>query len=406
MPVFEYKGVNAAGKNVAGVLDGDGMKAVRARLRKDGIVVLDIRETSSARAGRSRGPSSSPAGRVRGADLANATRQLATLLSSGLPLMEALNVLVEQEERQGLKRALSAIRDSVREGSSLADALKANTKVFSPLYCNMVAAGEASGTLEITLSRLADFQEEQARFRGRLTAALAYPALMTLIGSGVLFFLFSFVLPRVVGLFEDSKQQLPFITVLLLTMVHVVSRYWWLILAALGAAVYYGRKYVGTAAGKEKLDTWLLKMPLFGTLIRMIAVSRFTRTLGTLLKNGVPTLTALDIVQNVIGNTVLAEAVRKARENVREGESIADPLRRSGLFPPVVVQMVAVGERSGELETMLLRVSDSFDRTVETRITALMSLVEPAIILVMGIVVGFIVIAILLPILQMSAGIR
>jgi general secretion pathway protein F len=345
-------------------------------------------------------------GRIRTGDVANATRQLATLLSSGLPLMEALNVLVDQEENQALKQSLASLRDSVRGGSSFTDALKTNAKVFSQLYGNMVAAGEASGTLEITLDRLADFLEEQVRFRGRFAAALAYPALMTVIGIGVLFFLFSFVLPRVVGMFEDMRQQLPFITLALLAVVHVLSRFWWLILIALGGAGWYLKQHFSTQAGREKLDAWLLRMPVFGTLIRMIAVSRFTRTLGTLLQSGVPTLTALDIVQNVIGNTVLAEAVRKARENVREGESIAEPLRRSGLFPPVVVQMVSVGEKSGELEKMLLKVSDSFDRTVETRITALMSLLEPIIILVMGLVVGFIVIAILLPIMQMSSAVR
>jgi general secretion pathway protein F len=405
MPVFEYKGVSTAGKNISGVLDGESMRSVRSRLKKDGVVVLDIREAASVRAGRSREVTFGR-GRVRSGDLANATRQLATLLSSGLPLMEALNVLVEQEEDRPLKRALSSVRDAVREGASLADAIKQDPRTFSPLYGNMVAAGEASGTLEITLSRLADFLEEQTRLRGRIAAALAYPGLMTLIGIGVLFFLFTFVLPRVTSLFEDSRQQLPFITLALLWVVNALSRFWWLILAVLAAAVYYARRAIGTPAGKERFDGWVLQLPVLGTLIRMIAVSRFTRTLGTLLQSGVPTLTALDIVQNVVGNTVLAAAVARARENVREGESIADPLRRSGLFPPVVVQMVAVGERSGELEKMLLKVSDSFDRSVESRMTALMSLVEPAIILVMGLVVGFIVIAILLPILQMSAGVR
>jgi general secretion pathway protein F len=405
MPVYEYKGVSAGGRSVSGVLDGESLKTVRAKLKRDGVVVLEIHEGGALRAVRAR-EISIRAGRVKTGDLANATRQLATLVSSGLPLMEALNVLVEQEEGSALKASLSSVRDSVREGSSLADALKRSPKIFSLLYVNMVAAGEVSGTLEITLDRLADFLEEQVRFRGKLTAALAYPALMTLIGMGVLFFLFSFVLPRVVGMFEDTKQQLPLITLALLKVVGALSSYWWLILLALGCAAYYLRRYAATAAGKQKLDTLFLKMPVFGTLIRMIAVSRFTRTLGTLLESGVPALSALDIVQSVIGNTVLAEAVRKARENVREGESIADPLRRSGLFPPVVVQMVAVGEKSGELEKMLLKVSDSFDRSVESRIAALMSLVEPAIILAMGVIIGTIVIAILLPILQMSGGIR
>ncbi|MDA8098063.1 MAG: type II secretion system inner membrane protein GspF [Nitrospiraceae bacterium] len=404
MPVFEYKGINASGKNVAGVQDGESLKAVRAKLKRDGVTVLEIQEGASSRA-RSR-QFTLGRGRVGTRDLANATRQLSTLLSSGLPLMEALNVLVEQEDVQALKGALSSVRDAVREGASLADALKAYPRIFSPLYVNMVSAGETSGTIELTLDRLADFLEEQVRFRGKLTAALAYPALMTLIGVGVLFFLFSFVLPRVVGMFEDMKQQLPFITLALLAVVRILSRFWWLILAAAGGAYYYLQRYVSTPAGKANLDAWLLRTPVFGSLIRMIAVSRFTRTLGTLLQSGVPALTALEIVQNVIGNTVLADAVRTARESVREGESIADPLRRSGLFPPVVIQMVAVGEKSGELEKMLLKVSDSFDRTVESRISALMSLVEPVIILVMGLIIGTIVIAILLPILQMSSSVR
>ena len=193
---------------------------------------------------------------------------------------------------------------------------------------------------------------------------------------------------------------------MLLWVVNFLSSFWWAILIALAGAAYYLRRYFKTPAGKEALDARLLRLPVFGTLIRMIAVSRFTRTLGTLLESGVPTLAALDIVKSVVGNTVLANAVQKARENVREGEPIADPLRRSGLFPPVVIQMVAVGEKSGELEKMLLKISDSFDRTVETRITALMSLLEPVIILVMGLIVGFIVIAIMLPILEMSSGVR
>lgn len=406
MPVYEYKGVSALGKKLSGVQDGESLKTVRARLKKDGIVVLEIQESTAASAVRRRTWNIGVAARVRLGDVANATRQLATLLSSGLPLLDALSLLVEQEESEALKSALSAVRDAVREGSSLADALQSNPKAFSQLYVNMVSAGETSGTLELTLDRLADFLDEQVRFRGKLAAALAYPALMSLIGIGVLFFLFAFVMPRVTGMFADMKQQLPFITLLLLWIVQILSSYWWLILITLGSAVYYLRRHFRTPAGKEALDGWLLNMPVFGGLIRMIAISRFTRTLGTLLESGVPALTALDIVRSVIGNSVLANAVQRARENVREGEPIADPLRRSGLFPPVVVQMVAVGEKSGELEKMLLKISDSFDRTVETRITALMSLLEPVIILVMGLVVGFIVIAIMLPILEMSSSVR
>jgi general secretion pathway protein F len=202
------------------------------------------------------------------------------------------------------------------------------------------------------------------------------------------------------------KQQLPFITLMLLAVVRFLSAFWWVLLLALAGGAYSFRRYARTQSGKENIDARLLRLPVFGSLIRMIAVSRFTRTLGTLLQSGVPTLAALDIVRNVIGNSVLANAVQKARENVREGEPIADPLRRSGLFPPVVVQMVAVGEKSGELEKMLLKISDSFDRTVETRLTGLMALLEPVIILAMGLIIGFVVIAIMLPMLEMSSGVQ
>ena len=405
MPVFEYKGVSASGRNVSGVLDGESLRTVRARLRKEGIVVLDIQEGSAGKAARSL-EISFGARRVRLVDTANATRQLATLLGAGIPLMEALNVLVEQEDKAGLKSVLASVRDAVREGSSLGDALKQHPRVFSSLFVNMVSAGETSGALEVTLARLADFLDEQVSFQGKMGAALLYPALMTVVGIGMLFFIFTFVMPRVVGMFADMKQQLPIITVVLLAVVQFFSTFWWLLLLLAAAGIFYARRYIRTAAGKTRMDAALLKAPLFGPLIRMVAVSRFARTLGTLLQNGVPALTALEIVQNVIGNTVLAEAVRKARENVREGESIADPLRRSGLFPPVVVQMVAVGEKSGELEQMLLKVSDSFDRAVDNRISALLSLLQPMIILTMAVVIGFIVIAIMLPIIDMSAGIR
>lgn len=406
MPVYEYKGVNSAGRNVSGVQDGEGLKAVKSKLKKEGVIVLEIREGASTLAARRETLSFTFGGRVRLGDVANATRQLATLLSSGLPLMDSLTILVEQEENVSLRGALSAVRDSVREGASLADALKENPKVFSQLYMNMVSAGEASGTLEITLARLADFLDEQVRFRGRITAALAYPAFMTIIGLGMLLFIFSFVMPRIIGMFQDIKQQLPFITLMLLAVVRFLSSFWWVLLLALAGGAYYFRRYARTQGGKENIDARLLRLPVFGSLIRMIAVSRFTRTLGTLLQSGVPTLAALDIVRSVIGNSVLANAVQKARENVREGEPIADPLRRSGLFPPVVVQMVAVGEKSGELEKMLLKISDSFDRTVETRLTGLMALLEPVIILAMGLIIGFVVIAIMLPMLEMSSGVK
>jgi len=406
MPVYEYKGVTTSGKKVSGFQDGESLKTVKMKLKKEGVIVLEIAEGSSARATRRGNISLGFRNRVKLIDLANATRQLATLLSSGLPLMESLAVLVEQEETAPLKEALSSVRDIVREGASLADALRANPKAFSHLYINMVSAGEASGTLDITLDRLADFLDEQVQFRGKLLSAFTYPILMTIVGMGMLIFIFSYVMPRVVGMFEEMKQQLPLPTVILLGLVKFFSSYWWLVILVLAAVVYYLKRYVKTKAGREKIDAMLLSVPVFGPLIRMIFISRFTRTLGTLLQSGVPALTALDIVKNVVGNTIVANTVQRARENVREGEPIADPLRRSGLFPPVVIQMVAVGEKSGELEKMLLKVSDSFDRLVENRISTLMSLLQPVMILAMAVVVAIILIAVMLPIIDMSAGVK
>ncbi len=226
-----------------------------AKLKKEGVIVLEIREGASTRAAARRGaPAFTFGSRVRLGDVANATRQLATLLSSGLPLMDALSVLVEQEENAGLRGALSSVRDSVREGASLADALKENPKVFSQLYINMVSAGEASGTLEITLDRLADFLDEQVRFRGRISAALAYPAFMTIIGVAMLFFIFSFVMPRIMGMFEDMKQQLPFITLMLLAVVRFLSSFWWAILLAIAAGRVLPQAVRADAGGEGNIS--------------------------------------------------------------------------------------------------------------------------------------------------------
>src|SRR5512143_562104 len=254
MPVSEYTGVTAARKKVTGVQDAESLKAVRSRLKKDGVTVLDIHEGATLRSARLGSPAMRFSARVKLGDLANATRQLATLLSSGLPLMEALSVLVEQEENERLKAAMSSVRDAVREGASLADALRGNPRVFSQLYINMVSAGETSGTLEITLDRLADFLDEQVRFRGRISAALAYPAFMTVIGIGMLFFIFSFVMPRVVGMFEDMKQQLPLITLMLLATVRFLQNFWWALLLAIAGGVYWFRRYLRTQAGREAFD--------------------------------------------------------------------------------------------------------------------------------------------------------
>ncbi|MBI5043478.1 MAG: type II secretion system inner membrane protein GspF [Nitrospirae bacterium] len=405
MSVFEYKGVGADGKDLKGIIDADTTKSARAKLKRLGVFPTEIIEERQKRLSKEIA-FSQLFGRVRHQDIAILTRQIATLTNAGVPVAEALSAIMEQEEKAELKGIISEIVTRIKEGSSFADALKGYPKYFSNLYVNMIMAGETSGALDIVLLRLADFLDSQIKIRNRIRSALAYPILMTIIGIAVLSFIFTFVLPQVVRVFEDMHQSLPLLTLILISATNFMRSYWWLIIMIIGGIVFYIRKRLNTPEGRMRFDGLVIRLPIFGKLIRMIAISRFTRTLGTLLKSGVPAILSFDIVKNVVNNIVIARAIEDARENIREGESISEPLKRSGLFPSVVTHMIAVGEKSGELEEMLLRVSDAYDNEVETAIARLTSLLEPVIIVAMGIIVGIIVISILLPIMEMSTVIR
>jgi general secretion pathway protein F len=342
------------------------------------------------------------ADRVRLQDVAIMTRQLATLVGAGLPLMEALDALVEQLEKGGLKRVVAGVREVVREGGSLADALGRFPRVFSELYINMVRSGEASGTLDLMLLRLSDFLERQVQLRNKILATMAYPLIMLGIGSVILFMLVTFVVPQVTSVFEEMHQVLPLPTRILLGVSHFLRDFWWLLFLLIGLALFLFKRWVKTPNGRERYDRWLLELPLVGSLFKRVALSRFTTTLSTLLSSGVPLLRSLEIVKEVENNRILAQAIHAARENIKEGESIAEPLKRSGVFPPMVTRMIAVGERSGELEKVLLKVSEAYDHEVETLVTTLTSLLTPVMILVMGAIVLYIVVSILLPVFEMS----
>jgi general secretion pathway protein F len=268
----------------------------------------------------------------------------------------------------------------------------------------MVQVGENTGTLDKVLQRLADFMEDQARMRSKINAAMAYPILMALIGTGVLFFLFAFVVPKVVRMLEDLGQALPLPTLVLISTSNFLAQWWWLLLTLLALGMFTLQRYASTEAGRLRLDRLAITFPLFGRLNLLVATARFTRTLGTLLRSGVPLLKALEITQNLMQNRVLRQAVEDTGVAVREGEGLAPPIRRSGVFPPMVAQMAAVGERSGELEDMLFRVADTYEHQVDMTLNGLLSMLEPVMILLMGGVVGFIVLAILLPIFQASQG--
>jgi general secretion pathway protein F len=402
MPVYEYRALNASGRTVKGIVDADSSRAARLKLRRNGIFPIELHEEAEARSDKRELDVLRLLRRIKLQETAVMVRQLSTLLSAGLPLVESLTAVIEQAPNPSLKKIVTQVRERVNEGSSLADAFAQHARIFSSLFVNMTRAGERSGTLEIVLERLADFTEKQVAFRHKIAAAMVYPILMTFVGIGVLGFLLGYVIPTVTQIFEDLKQTLPLPTLLLMSASDALRRFWWVGVVAVALALLAVDRYGRTAAGRLVLDRLKLKAPIFGHLALKIAIARFTRTLAILLKSGVPVLTSLDIVKNVVNNRVLQQVIEEARDNIREGQDIAPPLRRSQLFPPLVTHMIAVGEKSGKLEDMLLRVADTFEAEVETSVQGLTALIEPLMILVMGSVVGFIALSILLPIFQIN----
>ncbi|MDY6848176.1 MAG: type II secretion system inner membrane protein GspF [Geoalkalibacter sp.] len=405
MALYEYEGFNNRGKKVRGVAEGGSRRAIIQQLKSRGIIVTEVSQQSAETHKGGRFNFSFSRRKVSAADLAVASRQMATLLSAGISLDETLATIAGQLENPRLGKALNQVREEIVQGQSLYYAMSQHPRLFSDLYVNMIQVGESSGTLDQAMHRLADFLEEQARLRSRIQAAMAYPVLMALIGTGVLFFLMAFVVPKVTRMLEDLGQTLPFATRALIGMSDFLSTWWWLLLVCLAAGLFFFQQYVKKPKGRLNFDRRKLTAPVFGKLNLLLATARFTRTLGTLLRSGVPLLAALEIVKNLMGNRVLVETIEDTIVSVREGESLAQPLKRSGVFPPMVSQMAAVGEKSGELEEMLFKVADAYEHQVNSAINAMLSLLEPVMILLMGTVVGFIVLAILLPIFQASQGI-
>jgi general secretion pathway protein F len=402
--VFEYRGILIdSGKPVKGYRDADNAKALRGLLRREGVLLTLATEESERQQQAKRNIDFFAIfRRISASDIAVMTRQLATLVRAGVPLVDSISALTEQVEKESLVRVLSSVRESLNEGTSFAKSLEQHPKVFEPLFVNMVSAGEASGTLENVLERLADYMESQARLRGKVASALAYPVLMMFIGGGLVAFLMIAVVPKVTTIFQNLGQALPWNTQLLIFTSGIIANYWYAIILLGGLSFFLFRRWKAKPAGRMRWDIIRLKAPLFGRLNLLVAVARFTRTLSTLLASGVPLLKAMEIGRNVLGNAKLEGVVTEAIGSIREGESIAEPLKRSGAFPPMVIHMIAIGERSGQLESMLENVSRAYESDVETRVTALTSLLEPLMILVLGGVVGFIALSILMPLMQMN----
>jgi general secretion pathway protein F len=414
MPLYAWKGLDAGGKAITGTREADGPKGLRAVLRKDAVFLTEMREVVGGKQGAAGAGGAAKSGlkreidfarlfeRVTQGEVAIFTRQLATLLKAGIPLAEGLSALAEQADNRKLQLILAGVRQRVNEGGALADALAQHPRVFPELYTNMVRSGEAAGNLDAVLDRLAQFLDDEIALRSKVTSALTYPVIMLVLGAVVMGVLMVVVVPQIATVFEDSGKALPWNTRLLMLVAGLVGGYWWIVLPLLVVMAVILRRWSRSARGRAVVDRLSLKAPVLGPLMRYVAVARFSRTLSTMLASGVPLLTALEIVKKVLNNTVLERVVEQSRDTIREGESIAATLKKSGEFPAMMCHMVAVGERSGQLESMLENVAIAYERDVETKVGRLTALLSPLMIVFMGIGVGFMVFSILGPIMDMQ----
>ena len=405
MPVYEYSALNINGKNTSGVVDAESALAARQKLRASKIFPVSIKEASATTAEKEfktfsllRFFSRS----IKSSEISMMTRHLATLVGAGFPLVSAIDTLIPQTRSHVFKKTLANIKDSIIEGKSFADGLSLYPGIFSAIYINMVRSGETSGTLEIVLERLADIAEKQQALRSQIRSALLYPALMLFVGAVVLFFLLAYIVPSITSIFSDMNQILPAPTRFLIAFSDFFKHYWWGMFIIILVVIFAARSIKKTSKGSYFLDKSLLSFPLVGTLARKLAVARFSRTLGSLLENGVPMLHALEIVKNIVGNIIISDAVEVAAKEVEGGQGLGMVLAESKVFPNLFTQMVLVGEQSGELEKMLKKAADVYENEIEISVMNITAMLEPVMILIMGIIVAFIVISICLPIFEMN----
>ncbi len=402
MPVFEYAALDRTGKSIKGSIDAENVRAARQRLRTQGVFATDIKESLKAISEPSRDVKRFfVSNRVNTSELAVATRQLSTLAGAGIPVVEALNALSDQIESITLKRIIIDVKEKVQEGSSLAKAMDQFPKAFPRLYINMVASGEASGTLDAVFENLADYLEAQVELRRKISSSMFYPVLMLCFCVLVVIGLLAFVVPNIVDIFIKQGAKLPLPTAIMLSISHFITSYWPLLLLAGIGAGYFIRWYYKTEKGRSSFDLKILKFPIIGSLILKINCARIARTLGTLLQNGVGLLEALTIVKNIVGNVHLANAIENARDGVREGKSLSKELSRAALFPPMLTHMIGIGETSGRLESMLAKAGKSYENEVNATLSGLTSLIEPIMMIGLGGVVFSIVISILLPMVDL-----
>ena len=400
MPIFEYKALHVGGKTKTGILDADSAKDARNKLRVQGIHVTSLREMEGSRNKKSFFPKFFRTKSL--SDLAMVTRQLATLLESGIPLRESISALIDQVEDKGLQTAFRDIREQITAGKSFAKCLGDHSEYFNNLYVNMVNAGEAAGNIDVVLKKLADYLQAQNRMKGKVGAALAYPIVMMFIGFAVVIFLMTFVVPKIQGVLKGQGKALPLPTLILTTASDFCAQWWWAIIIVVIGTIMVLKLFIATTKGKKLYDQFCLSLPIMGLLFKKQAVSRFAVTLSTLLQSGLPALDALRIVRDIVDNVIMAETIDDVRTAIMDGGDIATPLRKSKVFPPVVGYMMAIGEKSGQLETILTKIAEAYDQEIDITTQKITSIIEPLMIVALSVVVGFIVLAIIMPIMEMS----
>jgi type IV pilus assembly protein PilC len=394
MAVFTYQGRGAGGTTTGEIEAQDRTSAV-GELRRRAILVTKINEKSGGKT------ASKSGGKVKDKEMAIFTRQFSTMIDAGLPLVQCLNILAEQSESKTLRSVTGQVARNVEGGSTLADALRRHPRTFDDLFTNLVEVGEAGGILDVVLQRLAAYIEKAAALKRKVKAAMVYPCAIIGVALLVVIFMLTFVIPTFAQMFKDLGADLPLPTKVVMVLSDFVRSYILLIIAAMIGAVMALRSYYRTEGGRATIDALMLKLPVFGTLVRKVAVARFTRTLGTLVQSGVPILDGLRITARTAGNKVVEKAVLQCRAAVTEGKTLADPLRTSGVFPPMVTQMISVGEQTGALDAMLSKIADFYDDEVDTAVSTLTSLLEPIMIVFLGVVVGGLVVAMYLPIFKL-----
>ena len=407
MALYNWSGYTEKGKGSSGMIDASSIREAKLKLRTQGVFVSTISEESPGLGHPLKDISlRGILGRVRMEDLTVATRQLSTLVGASIPLVDALSALYEQTDSPAMKKTIAQVRDSVNEGLAFADALAQHKRVFPDLYVNMIRSGEASGALDVVLLRLAEFMEGQHRLRSRIASAMLYPLFLLGISLLVLMYLLTAVVPKVVGMFESMKQTLPLPTRILIAVSEFFASAWWIMIIVAVVAVVLLVRWKKTERGALKFDRFMMGLPIFGSIYKKVSVARFARTLGTLLTSGVPIIESLRIVKAVLQNKIMESAIEDSIAEVMDGSSIAAPLKKSGVFPPILIHMISVGEKSGSLEEMLMKAADAYEGDVETTISGLTSLLEPLMIVIMGVIVGFVVLSILMPMLEMSTIVR